>query len=735
MADHKDPEFEVERILEEARTAGEATASDAVTAPEPEEEDIKIYEPKSREVEEGTPAQRQSTRVLDFVRRKADKEKSARRSNTHELPELEGQLTFEAMDEPEVVEAEPEVDPERELEERLQDVRREKVENFRLIQNEKEGFRLLGNEGESEEDIPLPEDDAVQEDYNSYAETAAVRAELKYRRRSGWVSLWFAALLEFVLLCVMLLTQFSAALPMEPIAYLTLNLALLIVLMLIAHRVIGGGLGGLVRLRATADTITAVAAFSAAIHTVLQYLNLTEVANGEVTLYNAVVGLALLLSLCGQQYRICRICRNFRLVSYKGDKFAAQCVTGARQTEQLGRFLTSLGTPEIVYMQKSGFLTHFMANSYDDEGHESLFKWFSPVVLLVSLAAAVVYTLLGGETANWWSAIGVFTALLTVSAPAFAVAGANLPLCRAAKRLLSRGAVLIGWKAVEQFDDVNGLVVEASDVFPSENVLLHGIKTFSGARIDEAILDAAAVSIEAGGPLAGVFRRVIENRLDMLQEVDTLLYEQEMGLSGWVGGRRVLVGNRRLLENHGVDVPSRDYEMRYTKDNRQLVYLSTGGELCAMFVVSYTADEGIAAALGQLEQAGITLMIRTCDPNVTQELVHEAFSVDEDAVRVLDTATGRVYDALTAEAVEQTDALLACNGRLEGLGTALSSCRRLRRRIHLTGVLQMVGAGLGLLFAAASLLVNVPIAPAMMVMHQLFWAFLTWLFAGFRWGD
>ena len=69
---------------------------------------------------------------------------------------------------------------------------------------------------------------------------------------------------------------------------------------------------------------------------------------------------------------------------------------------------------------------------------------------------------------------------------------------------------------------------------------------------------------------------------------------QEQGL---ISDRRVLVGNRRLLENHGVDVPSRDYENRYAKDGRQLVYLSTAGELSAMFVVSYIADEGIAQSL------------------------------------------------------------------------------------------------------------------------------------------
>lgn len=741
MTDNKsNGTYDVDSILKEAQKAAASSddgcppsVTDApVSAPE-EEEDVKIYRPKGREEAEEPPARRHDTRILDFARHKADKDKRRKKVITQELPELEGQMTFEGLEEPDPVPEEPPVDPEQEIEAQLQDARREKVENFRLIQNDKTGFRLAGEEEQTDE--ATEEEPAVLQDYNSYEETAAVRAELKYRRRSGWIGLWFSGLMEFVLLCVMLLAHFSTTLPMEPITYLTLNLALLVILMLTAHRVIADGIGGLFRLRAGADSVTAVAAFAAVIHTLLQYLSLTEVANGEVTLYNAVAGLALVLSLCGRQVRICRICRSFRLVSYKGDKYAVLCVQDTRQNEQLGRFLGSLGIPEIVYLKKSGFLTRFMANSYDDEGHESLFRWFAPVLILLSAGIAVAYALLGGETANWWSAIGVFTALLAVGSPAFAVAGANLPLHRAGKKLLPRGAALTGWRAAEMFGDVNGLMVDASDVFPGETMRLHGIKTFAGARIDEAILDAAAVSIEAGGPLAAVFRRVIENRLDMLQEVDTLLYEQEMGLSGWVGGRRVLVGNRRLLENHGVDVPSRDYEMRYTKDGRQLVYLSTGGELCAMFVVSYTADEGIAAALNGLTRAGVTLLIRTSDPNVTRELVHETFQIDEDAVRVLDAVAGRVYDTLTAEEAEQNEALLACNGRLEGIAAALGCCRRLIRRIRLTGVLQMVGAGLGVLFSAVTMISAAPVSPPLMALYMSAWALITALAAGFRWGD
>lgn len=695
---------------------------------EPDEEDVKIYDPNDKE------SNFENTKVLDF----GHPETPGQTASDNKTDEVDGQLTFEGMIEEEEPEQEPPAPvepvktPEEEMEEALQKNRQDKIANFKLISNEP---KKPLSEVALEEEMPLqPEpfdepEETEQEDYQSYAETAAVRGELQYRCRNAKIGLLVTGAAEFVLLCLMIMAQVSVTLPMEAITYLTINLVLLVVMMLAAHRVIADGVMSLFRWRSSADTVTALASFAAVIHNVLQYLNLTEVSNGHTVLYNAVIGLALLLSLLGRQYRLTRIYNSFRMVSHEGDKFAVCVADDEIERDQIGRFLQKTTAPKVVYPHRSHFLSGFMANSYDEEGHEPLFQWFSPAVIGFALLFSVGYILFGGEVGNWWNAVGVFTSLLCVASPAFAVAGANLPFCRVGRRLLQRGTMLIGWKAVTAFSDTDVLTLDASDVFSGDTVLLHGIKTFSGARIDEAILDAAAVSIAAGGPLAGVFRRVIENRLDMLQDVDTLLYEQEMGLSGWVGGRRVLVGNRRLLENHGVDVPSHDYESRYTKDGRQLVYLSTGGELCAMFVVSYTVSPDVKNALSSLCRSGVSLLIRTCDPNVTQEMFCELFELDADAVRITDTAIGRIFESLTYETAERSEALIAYCGRTAGLGFALASCNRLYRRVKVTGILQMIASGLGAVGVAIAVALQSPFMPFVLMLHLLLWAVITGLVA------
>jgi len=215
-----------------------------------------------------------------------------------------------------------------------------------------------------------------------------------------------------------------------------------------------------------------------------------------------------------------------------------------------------------------------------------------------------------------------------------------------------------------------------------------------------------------------------------LQPVDTLVYEQDMGMSGWVGGRRVLIGNRRLLENHGVDVPSRDYEQRYVTGDRQIVYLSIAGELSAMFVVSYVADAGIAAALGRLNRSGITLLVRTCDPNVTEALICRVYNLNSYYVEVMSAPAGRCYEALTVNETPEEEAVLATNGRLEGLATALSCCRNLFGRVRLTVLVQMIWGVVGLLLGVLLLFqFQTPLVymPLVVLVYQLVGAVLTWL--------
>ena len=71
----------------------------------------------------------------------------------------------------------------------------------------------------------------------------------------------------------------------------------------------------------------------------------------------------------------------------------------------------------------------------------------------------------------------LFTAALCVSLPVGILTSVYFPMLRAAKRALRHGAMIVGWRAAEEFGECTPLLW-TREVFPSESVLLHGIKTF-----------------------------------------------------------------------------------------------------------------------------------------------------------------------------------------------------------------------------------------------------------------
>ena len=109
--------------------------------------------------------------------------------------------------------------------------------------------------------------------------------------------------------------------------------------------------------------------------------------------------------------------------------------------------------------------------------------------------------------------------------------------------------MLAGYETAEELAAVGAVLLDEKDIFPGESVQLHGMKVFAEKRIDEAILDAASVILSCKGLMSGVFLNMIGGNQRMLKKVDSIIYEDGMGISAWVDGKRVLIGGRELMQN------------------------------------------------------------------------------------------------------------------------------------------------------------------------------------------
>ncbi len=617
--------------------------------------------------------------------------------HTMEVPvatQLDGQLVMEQF--AEVVD--------KEAEEELRRRRRNKVDAFRLVESKPDAFKLRGEEEENDlEEIveTRDESDDVLEDFGDYTEAETIASEIAYRRRTGAIGVAAGVIITLVLSLLTVLYSLGWLRFVPAPLLVSLHLALLLGMLFISHSMMSGGLKSLLKLRPDADAPPALCGVIGLVYTAVQYADLAAVTNGSALFLSAAAALAVLGGTLGRQMQIMRISRNFKYISVeKNRKFAAHYVDEEKPAAELGHPVGMDGIPPMLYYRRASFLTRFLEISYGGDPADRVMRWYVPVVLGVCALCGGGYALLFPQYA--WKGLTVFAAAAMVSLPSWSMFATQRALSRSCKKALRKNVFIGGWHAAEQFGEQMDMVItEARELFPTDQVKLHGIKTFSGTRIDEAITDAASVAIASGGPLAPIFRRLIEHRIDILGEVDTLAYEQDMGVSGWVSGRRTLIGNRRLMENHGIAVPTREYEEKYLKDDRCIVYLSTGGELAAMFVVSYLAHPDIKAQVKALYKEHGRLLVRTVDPNVTAALIARVTDIPEDGVIMLNAAQGRAYGALLqSDEHDRTDAVLACGGRAQSKLFGAVQCRRLRRGGKAAVLSQLLPSALLLGFSA-----------------------------------
>ncbi len=425
-------------------------------------------------------------------------------------------------------------------------------------------------------------------------------------------------------------------------------------------------------------------------------------SSSGVYLYVPVVLFELLFGAVGKLMEYRAVITNFKVVSAP-DQYEKYSVAIERNQSLADDLVRPGGLEERAWMaesRKTDFLSGFVKESFSNNFGDKTVKVTTPIFLLISLLAGVLAFFLG----NIYAAFTVFTGCLAVSAGAIGLFLTSFPLYTTAKTLSRMGGAVLGGRAVEQFEGVNSLVLDAADLFYPKNITLYGIKTFSNTPIDHAILDATSVLCRTKSVFGCVFLKIIGNHTDYLSPVDSISYEDGMGISAWVNDRRILIGSRELMIHHGIDVPSKDYEDRYLEQNRSLVYLSASGELSGVFILGLNYSEDIRNMLIDLYNNNVLAVVRTVDPILTQEKLADIFDLPLETFAVAPSRLTKELDA-SLEPVKTAPALVCHNGRLASQVYSVLCAKVLGRPIHVGRWLYLISAGLGVaLFVLFTLL-------------------------------
>ncbi len=545
---------------------------------------------------------------------------------------------------------------------------------------------------EHPQEKPVPSDISEGEsieDYTGPEDARSISHELRGDMNELSMRMMITGVCTLILAVVNLIFggRFSAGgdVGSMPLIYIILTLILSGVSIGICYRTVGNGLKALFSLTADSDSGCAVAAIAVAVQTLGAVFFQKDLADGSLHLYAVVLTFLLFLNAAGKLTMLRRIHSNFRFVSGKEGKYAVRVFEDYNTSLKMTKDVVA-EKPLIAYQCRAGFLKRFLELSYSPDPTESSSQLLAPIGLLSSLVLCICSLLVTKSVSSALSALAAACCACVAGSNMLAM---NLPLSRLCKTARRAGGMVVSYAAVEQLGDVNAVVLDAGELFPPGTVVLGGIKTF-GERIaaEDAIMSASALMKEIGGPLSSVFDQVISENEDALPEVEKYHYEPGGGIVGWVDGHKIYIGNRALLINNRIELPAREEETQYASGNKSIVYIGVDTAAAAMLVLTYGADRRKKTELQRLEDSGISVLVRTTDPNVTAPLVARLFGVDTASVGILDSSLGEEARKLMEEEAPRVDALAATKGRMESMISVIAACVDQKRMAGLLVAIQ-----------------------------------------------
>ncbi|NCC86841.1 MAG: hypothetical protein EOM05_03090 [Clostridia bacterium] len=677
--------------------------------------------------------------AADELAKEAKNPTSAKDSKKDEH-EIAGQIKLSGFEEQEEIEK---IDEEF-AENSLKKVRKEKLKHFKLNADlddfsESETDEDFLSDEETEETSSIKSSissfssDYIEDEYEKPEDKSRILKQLSRATKFSFAFFCIEVVILIASIVISVIVRNAggnvSVIGGNVVGHLLINLLLLLLSCIFGLSTFVKGISGLISFKLNEATGTVIVFLMCVIQCFVLIFTAKNAAFASV-IYAPVACFAFTVSVLSRFIVLKRALGNFEFCTGGTALHSTEKITNDVDAFEIGRGLL-LGEPDLRYSSRIKFLSNFCQNSFSTDPADALCSKLVPAVIGASLIIAIIT---GFVSKSVLDAFLSFVAICSIGIPAFSMFASNLPLLITNKKLNSQGGAILGHKAILDCVGTNAIVVDSSELFKKGRCGIDGIKTFHSMRIDEAILDAAALVIESGGPLVDIFDGVILGRREILPPVESLAYEDRLGLSAWIHGRRILLGSRDLLINHNVEVPDIEVETKYIKRGKKVMYLSVAGKVGAMFVISYYANDAIGSTLRKIEETGLTILVRTCDYNITEELLCEYFKLPLSAVKIISPNSGDIFNKYRKTTLENSSSGLFHNGTEESFLTSVVQAIRLNKLISINCVVQIIYSSIAVaVFALLSFLAGLSsISAVQIIIFQFFWTFLASIISVFK---
>lgn len=261
--------------------------------------------------------------------------------------------------------------------------------------------------------------------------------------------------------------------------------------------------------------------------------------------------------------------------------------------------------------------------------------YFVPSVLILALAAAMVWFIFGPAPAAVYALI-VFVTTLIIACPCALGLATPTSLTVGIGKAAEHGILIRSGDALQTTQRLQTIVLDKTGTITNGKPELTNVVAVSGFDDDELLKLVASVERDSEHPLAAAIVTGARERGLELVAVTNFAAVPGHGVEANVVDQHVLLGNARLMANRTVALGQLSAEAtRLADDGKTPMYVAINGRAAGIVAVADTVKEESATAIAALQRLGIEVVMLTGDNRRTAAAIARQVGVDRVLAEVL----------------------------------------------------------------------------------------------------
>lgn len=273
---------------------------------------------------------------------------------------------------------------------------------------------------------------------------------------------------------------------------------------------------------------------------------------------------------------------------------------------------------------------------------------FVPAVVLSAIAAFIVWASFGPEPSLAYAVV-VAVSVLIVACPCALGLATPMSIMTATGRGARAGVLIRDAEALERLAGVDTLIVDKTGTLTAGKPALSAVVAAAG-QVEADILRLAA-SLERGSehPLADAIVSAAADRGLVLSDAQDFDAVTGKGVTGMVDGKRVLLGNRALLDDAGIETAQIAAEADMRRDaGETAMFVAIDSALAGLIAVADPIKDTTPAALARLHASGLKIVMATGDSTRTAQAVAAKLGITDVRADLLPEDKGALIAELQA---------------------------------------------------------------------------------------